>query len=139
MKLPDPPLRHPVPKRHEPVAAAGRERAVGGVEGERVDGVHDVDAGRVGRGLPVALERVLARLRVGRGVEPLDRHAALDAARRVAQVVGHAGHRARHELEAALAPLPGLRRERGVRGPAVDRRGRRRRRRRRGGLLREGG
>lgn len=76
------------------------------MERQRVDGIHDVDA--LGRRLAVAFESVLAGLGRGRGVEPLDGDAALDAGAGVAGVVGHAGDGAGHELQAALAALPGL-------------------------------
>ncbi len=56
----------------------------------------------------MALERVLARLALGAGVEPLNSDAALDAAAGVAEVVGHARHGARHEFETGLAALPRL-------------------------------
>ena len=78
------------------------------MKGQRVDGVHDVDTGIVLHGLAVAFERVLASLRVGRGIEPLDRDTALDRGGCVAGVVGHASDGAGHELEAALAALPGV-------------------------------
>lgn len=98
-----------VPEGDGGVAAAAREGAVGRVEGEGVDGVDDVGGGAVGRGLAlaVALEGVLAGLRLGRGVEELDGHAALDAARGVAGVGRHGGHGAREELQRGLALLPG--------------------------------
>ena len=54
----------------------------------------------------MALERILARLRLGAGVEPLDRDAALDAAAGVAGILGHACDGTGHELEGALALLP---------------------------------
>lgn len=101
-----------VPEGDGGVAAAAGEGAVGGVEGEGVDGVDDVGGGAVGGGglaLAVALEGVLAGLGLGRGVEELDGHAALDAARSVAGVGRHGGHGAREELERGLALLPGRR------------------------------
>ena len=56
----------------------------------------------------MTLERILARLRLGARVEPLDGDAALDAAAGVAGILGHACDGARHELEGALALLPGF-------------------------------
>lgn len=103
------PLGVGVPEGDGGVAAAAGEGAVGRVEGQGVDGVDDVGGGAVGRGLAlaVALEGVLAGLRLGRGVEELDGDAALDAARGVARVGRHGGHGAREELERGLALLPG--------------------------------
>lgn len=106
--LADASLRSGVPQRHDAVAAPGRERAERRMERQRVDRVHDIGALGLGIGLPVALECVLARLRIGAGIEPLDGDAALDAAGGVAVVVGHACHGAGHEFQGGLALLPGL-------------------------------
>lgn len=57
-------------------AGAGEGAHVHGVEGQRVDGVHDV--GAVAARLPVALEGVLARLGLRRRVEPFYGHAPFD-------------------------------------------------------------
>ena len=56
----------------------------------------------------MALEGVLARLRGLARVEPLDGDAALDARGGVAFVGGHARRGAEGQLQARLAPLPGL-------------------------------
>ena len=77
------------------------------VKGKGVDRVDDVTVA-VRRWLPVALEGVLACLRFGRVLKPLYGNAALDAARSVARVIGHAGESARQVPQRRLALLPGL-------------------------------
>ena len=108
--LPYPPLVQTVPQRYEPISPTGRECAVDRVERERIDGVDNVGVGFVrerGR-LPVALERVLAGLRRGGGIEEFDGDAAFDARRGVSGIVGHAGDGSGHEFQRALPALPGL-------------------------------
>lgn len=104
--LPYPPLSDAIPQRHDPIPASTRKRPMHRMERQRVDRVHDIYTVR--RRLAVTFERVFTCLRRGRGIEPLDRDAALDARAGVAGVVGHAGDGARHELQTALAALPGL-------------------------------
>lgn len=77
------------------------------VKGQCIDRIDNV-AVTVGRGLTVALEGVFACLRLGRVLEPLDGDSALDAARSVARVVGHAREGARQIPKRGLALLPGL-------------------------------
>ena len=72
---------------------------------QRVHGIDHIDALR--RRLPMALERILARLGLVARIEPLDRDAAFDGRAGVPGVVGHAGDGAGHEFEGALAALPG--------------------------------
>ena len=79
------------------------------MEGQRVDRVDDVAATVfLRRGLPVALEGVLARLGLGGVFEPFHGDAAFDGGGRVAGVVGHAGYGAGEEFEGGFALLPGL-------------------------------
>ena len=84
------------------VAAARREGAVHGVEGDRVDGERRVDAAHRHA---VALERVPPRLRLRGRVDVLDGDAPLDGAEREAVAGGHLRHAPRLVLERRLAPL----------------------------------
>ena len=76
-----------------------------GMKRERIDGIHDI---HTVLGLSMAFERILARLRFGRRIEPLDRHSTLDTGRRVSRIIGHTRDAAGHELEAAFPALPRL-------------------------------
>lgn len=56
----------------------------------------------------MALESVLARLRLGAVFEPFDCHATFDAGRGIPGVIGHTCHSTGKEFEGGLALLPRL-------------------------------
>mmetsp|Transcript_16580 Transcript_16580/g.53678 ORF Transcript_16580/g.53678 Transcript_16580/m.53678 type:complete len:325 (+) Transcript_16580:71-1045(+) len=94
-----------VPDVDMPVAAARRKGAVPRVVADGVDGEGGADA--VDH-RPVALEGVLARLRLGARVDVLDGDATLDGPECVAEPARHLRHGPRLTLERRLAPLERL-------------------------------